>query len=473
MNTAPSFDALIRQADPLADRTVAAIVGPWRDARQSGAEALGRLANATRLMAQWRSNACLADWQPEADGGDAALVEILRDYLREGSRLPAWADPARIARAEAVFVQEGPLSCTLLFCASLPECYVPPQLAEVLHVAGQLEAHTEHRIRQTAAMVFPVMLKGGLTDPAGCGVAQVLKVRLIHATIRHLILHGSPGQVAGVIAAQPRPDTAPGGHGDLHAALLAHGWDVDRRGLPCNQFELAYTLLTFHYVFLRGMRTLGLGLAQADEEAYLHAWNVVGHVLGVRDDLMPASYDDAAQAFDQMQAFGRGQTTATDVRPGLGQALMQAMAHSIRIPLFRGLPVPLTQWLVGARSARDIGLDGAAPLATRALFVAGRALLLTVDRLVRCVRPQFSLSRLFVRVVGYHLLSRFLLDQTRPLGLPEQVLNPMRRAVATWHDEPRASAWLNRLEDRWTTTGPWVTPAAEAASNNNRHPQGG
>ena len=64
MKTAPSFDTLVRQADPLADRTVAAIVGPWRDTRQPGPEALGRLANATRLMAQWRSNACLADWQP-------------------------------------------------------------------------------------------------------------------------------------------------------------------------------------------------------------------------------------------------------------------------------------------------------------------------------------------------------------------------------------------------------------------------
>jgi hypothetical protein len=180
-------------------------------------------------MAQWRNNAVLADWQPDDPATDPALVAaLLRDYLREGSRLPAWLDAARVTRAEDIFMQEGPLSCTLLFCASLPECYVPPQLAEVLHVAGQLEAHTEHRIRQTAAMVFPVMLKGGLTDPAGCGVAQVLKVRLIHATIRHLILHGDPEQMRG--AWRPRSPAGPsaGGHGALHQALLAHGWDIDQ-----------------------------------------------------------------------------------------------------------------------------------------------------------------------------------------------------------------------------------------------------
>ena len=275
MNSMLTLDALTRLADPLADRTVAAIVGPWQDAQQPGPQALARLSAATRLMTQWRDNASLADWYPGNDGADPALVDILRDYLREGSRLPLWADSALIARAETIFMQEGPLSCTLLFCASLPECYVPPQLAEVLHVAGQLEAHTEHRIRQTAAMVFPVMLKGGLTDPAGCGIAQVLKVRLIHATIRHLILHGDPAQVSGMVEANPGHGSAPGSHGALHEALMAHGWDIDRRGLPCNQFELAYTLLTFHFVFLRGMRTLGLGLPRADEDAFLHAWNVV------------------------------------------------------------------------------------------------------------------------------------------------------------------------------------------------------
>ena len=107
-------------------------------------------------------------------------------------------------------------STTLLFCASLPECYVLPHLSEVLHVAGQLEEHTEYRIRQTAAMVFPVMMKGGLTTAGGGGVAQVLKVRLIHATIRHLILHGAPQEARGRIEPQP----VAGGPANLQQALL-------------------------------------------------------------------------------------------------------------------------------------------------------------------------------------------------------------------------------------------------------------
>ena len=59
-------------------------------------------------------------------------------------------------------------------------------------------------------------------------------------------------------------------------------------------------------------------------------------------------------------------------------------------------------------------------------------------------------------MIGYHLLSQFLLDQTRPINLPEHVLNPLQATVAGWHEEPRAPGWLNWLEDRLTTRGAWV-----------------
>ncbi len=475
MTFALPLEPLTRLADPLADRTVSAIIGPWNNPAGPGPgpQGMERLAQATRLMAQWGDNASLADWQPAGPAPDPSVLQALRRYLHEGSVLPDWTDARKVARAETIFMEEGPLSCTLLFCASLPECYVPPRLAEVLHIAGQLEAHTEHRIRQTAAMVFPVMLKGGLTDGAGCGIAQVLKVRLIHATIRHLILHGDPEGVRGAVAPSRRAASAASAHAALTDALLTHGWDVARHGLPCNQFELAYTLLTFHFVFLRGMRTLGLRLKKDDEEALLHTWNVAGHVLGVRDELMPFSYDEAAEQFGQMQAFGRAQPGDADARPGLGRTLVRTLAQTIRLPVIRDIPVPLTQRLIGRQSAGDIGIGSAAPLLTRWLFAVGWVVIRAVDGTARLFLPDFSLSRLFGRVIGYHVLDRFLLDQTRPLVLPEQVLNPMRVAIASWHDDPRAPAWQNRLEDRWTTRGPWGSHPGSGDARQRKGPDRG
>lgn len=452
MTAAPAhWRAMTREADPVADRAVAAIVGPWSDADGAMGPGMARLAQATRLMARWTTNASLQTWAQQAADADPQVVAALQAYIGQARDLPAWTRLADVEAAEDLFMDYGPLSCTLLFCASLPECYVLPHLSDVLHAAGQLEAHTEYRIRQTAAMVFPVMMQGGIATPEGGGVAQVLKVRLIHATIRHLILRGTPQQTSGRIA--PLASTGPGA--TLHEALVSHGWDVDRQGVPCNQTELAYTLLTFSYVFLKGLRTLRIPLSAQQEEAYLHAWNVVGHVLGIREELMAHSMDEAAAMFGALQAIGHGEVSAPDVRPGLGRALMATMAQTIRLPVLRHLPVPMTRWLIGRGTARAIGVDQRIGPLTWLTFNVARVAVAFIDGVVRLVRPQFSLTRMFTRVVGYHLLTRFLLDQTRPLALPEELLNPMRGTVAAWHHDARAPQWLNRLEDRMTATGPW------------------
>jgi hypothetical protein len=450
MISAATWQAMTRHADPLADRTVAAIIGPWSDAQGAMGPGIARLGQATRLMAGWTTNASLAAWVPEVSA-DPAIVAALRAYLDEGSRLPSWADAAEIGRAEDVFMQYGPMSCVLLFCASLPQCYVLPNLSEVLHVAGQLEARTEHRIRQTAAMVFPVMMKGGLRAAQGGGVAQVLKVRLIHATIRHLILRGPPEEASDRV--ESLADV--GMQASFTEALTAYGWDVPRKGLPCNQLELAYTLLTFGYVFLKGMRTLGMGLSPHEERAYLHAWNVQGHVLGIRDELMAHTMEEAQAMFEALQATAGAAPAQPDVRPPLGRALIEAMARSIRIPVIRSLPVPMTRWLIGAESAAAIGVDKKVGLLTRLVFAGARIAVRAVDGVVRLVLPRFSLTRMFTRVVGYQLLTRFLLDQTRPLGLPDELLDPMNRTVAGWNHDAQAPDWVNRLEDRMTTRGAW------------------
>lgn len=439
------------QADPTADDTITALIGRRTGDSAVTGEGATRLAQANQLMLAWTHNAALAPGWAATSQADPEVAAALEAYVAQARALPDWADAGKIARAEAIFMEHGPLSCTLLFCSSLPECYVMPQLAEVLHIAGQLEQHTEHRIRQTAAMVFPVMMKGGLTDPEGSGVAQVLKVRLIHATIRHLILRGDPQKVRGRVL----PQLLAGADRSMHRALAAHGWDVDAQGLPCNQIELAYTLLTFSYSFLKSMRTLGLGLPREDEEAYLHAWNVMGHVLGVRRELMAWTMDEAAALFDVLQAQAPLLPGQADPRPPLGRALVAAMAHSIRVPVLRGLPVPLTRWLIGPETATRIGIDEHVSWATRLVFQVGRLLVGVTDGVVGLVVPGFSLSRLFTRAVGYHLLTRFLMNQTRPLALPDRVLNPMGELITGWSHDPLAPGWVNRLEDRLTTTGDW------------------
>lgn len=461
------LDAMRLHADPLADDAIARMLaadGATQSPRfQAGqldddSEVAHRLRALSKAIEGWRRNADLDHAAPA--GTPPAIAAALQHYADAARALPPWADRAALARCEQLFYDYGLLSCASLFCASLPECYVAPDLSEVLHVTGQLEQRTDYRIRATAAMIFPVMLDGGLSAPERAGAAQVLKVRLIHATVRHLILRGTPAAAAAAALAPEGSDAAQAARvaplasleprgGGMHATLLAHGWDTPRRGLPCNQEELAYTLLTFGYVFLRTLRRLGIGLPPADEAAVLHGWNVVGHLVGVDRALMAQTMDEADALFAAMQARGRARVAAPDPRPPLGTALMLSMERLIPWRWARPLPRLFTRHLVGAQAARDIGLDAPAPWPARLVFALGLRLTLGIDAAVRLVFPRFSIARFVTRLIGHRLLVKLLMDETRPLKLPTALREGLARPRAHLGRDPQAPRWLNALELRF------------------------
>jgi hypothetical protein len=464
------------QADPHADRAIEQILGPWPLAVLQANEPLAASAvAATRANAiqarldriralnaavgDWDSNNAVASWKP-TEATPPYLVEALKEYVQAAlPRPPDWADGERLTRAEKLFMDHGVLSVTILFCASLPECYVVPDLAAVLQSTGQLIHRADHRIRATGAMIFPAMMEGGLSRGDGSGIAQILKVRLIHASVRNLILRGSPQAVAPARGAIPPLANIQSGD-DRHEALYAHGWDLDECALPNNQEELAYTLLTFSYVFLRSLRKLGIPFEPEAERDYLHLWNVAGHYLGIRPELMAHTMEDAAQLFDLMQKRGRedwerSAGKRTDPRPALGGSLMAAMKTAIPWAVFKPFPVLLTRELVEPASARELGLDGSVWWISRVFFLGILGAARWIDTQARRVFPGFSISRLLTRVVGYRFTCRLLMDQTRELVVPGRLRQPIKTMIQGWGRDPDASKWMNFLEDGLTTFGGW------------------
>jgi hypothetical protein len=466
--TDAELDGMQWTGDPHADDTVTAILGT-AEGEAATAERLRRVDEINAAIRAWQDNAGVLAWRPDAREAAAGLGEPLQRYVAVARALPPWAEPERIARAERMFTDYGALSVTMLFCASLPECYVVPDLAAVLHATGQLEERAEHRIRTTGAMIFPVMMAGGLTRPDGSGIAQILKVRLIHATVRNLILRAPP---VAAIAAMGFMDAAEGvgiipplariQPGDsMSQALHAHGWDLKACALPNNQEELAYTLLTFSYVFLRGMRRIGITFTEAQEEDYLHTWNVAGHFLGIRRELMVDTLPQAQALFERMQARGRAEYAkregTPDARPALGAALMGAMQTVFPDGPSKAFPVLLTRRLIEPASARDLGLEGRVSWSSKFLFAMLMGTARGIDAVARLAFPDFSISRLLTRAIGYRLTCALLMSQTRDLSVPATLRPGIRALIAGWGEDTKASRWMNALEDRITTSGDWTS----------------
>lgn len=189
---------------------------------------------------------------------------------------PDFADPALIAAGERVFTEWGPQICLALFCASLPVGYSADRIVRVLHSTGALENRALRRVFETAQFLFDVMDEGGL-GPDGKGIRAAQRVRLMHAGVRHLL-----GEKDAEIA---RAATIAGTNADL---LWPEAW-----GKPINQEDLAGTLLTFTVVVLDAIEKLGVRLSADERAAYVHVWRVIGHFMGIVDEMLPSDEADA------------------------------------------------------------------------------------------------------------------------------------------------------------------------------------
>jgi hypothetical protein len=265
------------------------------------------------------------------------------EYLSEKPPLPRWADPDLMRAGEDFFGEWGMYVPLVLICSSLPECYGAAKGVQVLHLTARLATDARRRVIETAQMVLDVMSPGGM-EVDGPGYRTVRRVRLMHAGVRYLILN-DPRVTRGGDGPGPR-------------------WDPDW-GVPINQEDLAGTLTTFSWSVLTGLRLLGAPITAEQEEAYLHAWNVVGALMGVREELIPK---DCRDADDLATAIRARHWKASPEGEEMTRALLDMLDGSGPARLVPGFGPAMIRHFVGDELADSLGV----PPTTRTAAIVRR-----------------------------------------------------------------------------------------------------
>jgi hypothetical protein len=239
-----------------------------------------------------------------------ALPQVANAYFAETADFPPWVDWDLVHEGQRVFSRFGPMAVLALHCASLPECYAAADGAQILHFSGGMSGNPSRRILETAQFVIDVMAPGGL-GPDGAGVRSIQKVRLFHAAIRFLM---------------PR-------HPD---------WDP-KWGVPINQEDQAGTLMAFSWIVLRSLKTVGIDFEPSEQRAYLHAWRVVGYLLGLREELLT---DEPLEARDLVAQIRRRHHRVSTVGRALNNGLIEQMGEWIPGRFGDGIAVTMMRhWL--------------------------------------------------------------------------------------------------------------------------------
>ncbi|MCG7203493.1 oxygenase MpaB family protein [Streptomyces arenae] len=244
MHTEASMDALRDAGDELADATVATLFER------------GEVGTFNTLMRHVSTAGT-----PLPDG----LPDVAREYLEATRVPPAWVDWGEMEKARLFFIDNNVHISTALSFASMPACYVVPRVAKLLSATHGL-SYPSKRMAETGQ--FTVYLMRPDAFEAGSRfIPAAQKVRLLHASIRH------------------------------HLRREAR-WDTAALGTPICQEDMIGGQMFFSLLVLDSLHRLGVHLSTEGAEAYYYAWRVVGAMLGVDQDAVPGTLDEARAFLD-------------------------------------------------------------------------------------------------------------------------------------------------------------------------------
>ena len=348
------LDSLRLEGDPTADTVVARYFADLEAAKP--ADLVRRLVDSE-----------VARTTEDADVAVAA-------YLAAPMDMPGWVDLELVAAGQERFARWGSHVFTALYAAALPTAYACWRGVEVLGLTARLVTDAKRRLNETAQFHLDVMAPGGLA-PGGRGVDDIRHVRLMHAAVRRLVLD------------DPRSR-----------------WDP-ANGVPINQEDLLETLLTFTEVVFEVFDRTGVDYTARDADAYLHAWSVIGYLMGIRPDLLPLTRADAQGL---MAAVRRRQFGTSEAGRTLTAALLEQGTRLAPAGL-RGLPATTVRYYVGDSTADLLGVPPADW--TRMIFAPLR----TLTRLVSAERAHRRLLRGLSDRIGFGML-QLAVDAERSPG---------------------------------------------------------
>ena len=348
------LEALRRVGDPPADEVVSRFIDTELDAHAGG------------LM-----GALIARGAGSMSTDETSAT--LRHFTDARPPLPSWVEPDMVRRGQELFAAFVPQIGLGLWMGSLPAGYAGAHGAQVLTHTARLVSDPKRRFLETGQFIIDVMTPGGL-EPDATGSRDIRHVRLMHAAARHLLTDPL----------------------DVGAAVP---FDVETFGVPINQEDLLGTLFTFSIIGLQVLERGGVRIADDDAECYVHLWSVIGHFMGIRDDLLPLDRTDAATVFVRIQ---RRNYARSDAGRELTAAAIEVMQELLALRVLRGVPAAGIREYLGSDVADLLGVPRAH--VTRAVFLLPR----WFNRWSYKVQKDSRLARAVTERLGCRLFRGFL-----------------------------------------------------------------
>lgn len=241
----------------------------------------------------------------ESEGGVfAAFVEHMHE-------VPSWVDWEQIEHARQVLLAFAGVRGIALLVSSLVEGYSLSKAAHVLVATGRLHQDVLRRIYETGQMTHNMLVQDGL-KVGGPGHRTIMEVRLLHAMVRKY--------------------------------LKGRGWETELYDEPVNQEDMAFTIVEFDYLAVRGMERMGARLSDDDKKAVHHLWRFGARLNGVCDELLTETLEEEIYQYERIR---ERQYSPNEESRMLAKAVISALAGEPTFNLPEGLLYELSRMCLG------------------------------------------------------------------------------------------------------------------------------
>lgn len=186
--------------------------------------------------------------------------DALRELFCELDRPPPFEyNPEKAAGGARAFYKYSDLFFVGLVLDSLVTG-LSEGLAKAFYITGRTEGNLR-RVRQNTRHLVEITLPGGM-DRQGDGWKLTVRIRMIHAQVRRMLLDSEE-------------------------------WDVPCEGLPLHMAHMALASTGFSAIQLESARKLGVPLTEEESEGFMHIWHYVTWLLGVPEELLYRTEEEA------------------------------------------------------------------------------------------------------------------------------------------------------------------------------------
>lgn len=257
----------------------------------------------------------------------------LRQFVCRTAGWPDWVREDLMVEGAQALRSTGLHGMMVLRDAGLMAGYQASAINQTLVMTGSLHKGAQRRVAETTSWWLACTEEGGMA-PGGAGFMMTLRVRVMHALVRHQLGHS------------PK-------------------WDAASLGVPVNQLDMQATYLAFSVVQLLSLKTTGVWLSRRESEAVMHLWRYIGWLMGVDEGYL---CDDEQQGRTLLYQNVLSQAPADETSVLLGQALMDEPLQRL-YPNLAGLRgrfnkarhLSLVRWFVGPKGMRALGLPATLP----------------------------------------------------------------------------------------------------------------